>query len=144
MNSENQTPRSYFKTVFSLADDMKALRKRKNPALAATLGFFTGRVGLGYYMGTWPDFFIPFFILLLIVIFSGGTLLEIVPFFWAAWGWRRAVTSNAKLDAGGSTERILEAEVITESPPNRPTKRRFTRLRFAVCHFCLFRGGFWL
>ncbi len=30
---------------------------------------------------------------------------------------RTGKASNAKLEAGGSTERILEAEVITEPPP---------------------------
>ncbi len=117
MKTDNQASRSYFKTVFSIADEMKPLKKRKNPAVAATLGLFTGGIGLGIYLGSWVDFFLPFLMLLLIFIFSGGILTELVPIFWAVWGWRRAKASNAKLDAGGSTERILEAEVITEPPP---------------------------
>jgi hypothetical protein len=145
MKTENQASRSYFKTVFSIADEMKPLKQKKNPAVAATLGLFTGGVGLGIYLGTWFDFFLPFLMLLLIFILSGGILTELVPIFWAVWGWRRAKASNAKLDAGGSTERILEAEVITEPPPlpavHRVTDSRNTpeaRLRQADD---LFRGG---
>ena len=117
MNPQNQVSNSPFKTVFSIADEMKPLKKRKNPALAASLGFFTGGIGLGIYLGSRVDFFLPLGMFLLIALVSGGTLLELAPFFWAYYGFRRAKASNRKLDAGGNAERILEAEVITEPPP---------------------------
>ena len=145
MKTENQASRSYFKTVFSIADEMKPLKQKKNPTLAATLGLFTGGIGLGIYLGSWVDFFLPFLMLLLIFIFSGGILTEFVPVFWAIWGWRRAKASNAKLDVGGNAEGILEAEVITEPPPI-PTVQRVSdsqktpQARFRQADD-LFRGG---
>ena len=124
MSSQNHIPHAVFKSAFGVADKMEPLGKRKNPAVSATLGFFTGGVGIGIYHQSWLDFFVPLFVLLLLVIVSGGTLLPFAPAFWAIYGYRRAKVSNEKLDGGGNAECIIDAEVITEPPPIPANQKR--------------------
>ena len=44
-----------------IVDDMKPLKKKKNPILAAILGFFGGSILLGIYFFSFKDFIILFF-----------------------------------------------------------------------------------
>ena len=116
MSTKHHVPHSVVSGAFRVADDMEPLKSKKNPVVAATLGFFTCGIGLGIYLGSWLDFAIPFCMLLALAVMSGGMLVEFAPFFWALYGYRRAKTSNAKLEA---QDQIVEAQIITQPPPIR-------------------------
>ena len=80
--------------IKELVSHLPPLRTRKNPVIAGLLGFLFGGVGLGLYLGTWSDFFVP------ILVFMGlsfifpvlGTLAAIA--FATGWGVVRAINSG--------------------------------------------------
>ena len=81
---------------------MQPLKQKKDPVVAAVLGFALGGLGLGLYFRSWTDFFMPILIWITIMVLgvpTGEVLLLTAPFFCAAYGYRRAKASNAKLDA---------------------------------------------
>ena len=57
---------------------------------------------------------------------TGESLLVAVPFVWAAYGYYRVKTSNAKLTGDSSTGKIIDAEVIP-TPPPIPTSQKYLR-----------------
>lgn len=114
-----KTHPSIINRLLSIADDSEPLAKKKNPALAAAIGFFFGGIGLGLYLRSWRDFLIPFGILLLMLI--GGVIVAdvtdlAIPFIWAGYSWRRVVASNARLDGGRKFHGIIEAEIVCPPP----------------------------
>jgi len=101
MNAQHHLPHGALKSAFTVADKLKPLKKKRDPAVAAACGFFLGGIGLGLYLESWLDFVIPFlmfFAIAIIAIPTGETLTLLTPFFWAVWGYRRATASNAKLN----------------------------------------------
>lgn len=125
MSSPNQIPQGVWRSAFGVADKMEPLKKKKNPTLAAVCGFALGGVGLGIYLESWLDFFVPFCMLLVIVVLgipTGETLTLVTPVFWAIYGYRRAKTSNEKLE-GRSQGGIIEAEIIADPPPIRSLQK---------------------
>ena len=120
MKSQTHVPHAVFKNAFGITDQLKPLKQRKSPSVASVCGFTFGGLGLGLYFGTWTDFFLPVAIWLVIMVLAAPTgelLLITAPVFCAIYGFRRATASNRKLDAGGTAERIIDAEVITAPPP---------------------------
>jgi hypothetical protein len=110
--------------LLSIADDSEPLAEKKNPMLAAAIALVCGGIGLGIYLRSWRDFWIPCGILLAVLVLgvtTGETLMVVAPGIWAAYGYRRVVVSNAKLDGGRKTNPIIEAEIV--SPPPIPTRR---------------------
>jgi hypothetical protein len=111
--------------LLSIADDSEPLAEKKNPALAAGIALVFGGIGLGLYLRSWRDFLIPFGILLFMLI-CGVVTAEVLslatPVVWAAYGYRRVIASNAKLDAGRKTNHIIEAEVVC--PPPMPARQK--------------------
>lgn len=83
----------------ALFDKLPALPSRKDPNIAALLGFVLGGIGLGIYFVSFVDFLIPIFIAIVLGVtigdigVLGGALLS------ALWGYFRALNSNSKLDA---------------------------------------------
>lgn len=127
MNAINKTPHTFVGGLLSIADESEPLAEEKNPALAAAIAFVTGGIGLGLYLRSWRDFFIPFGLLLMVLILGIVTfevLSVATPFIWSAYAYRRVKASNEKLLAGRSG--IIEAEIIaprstpfaTKQPPN--------------------------
>src|SRR5690349_15574999 len=101
MNDITKQPHSLVGGLFRIADDSEPLAEIKNPALAAAIGFVSGGIGLGIYLRSWRDFLIPFGLLLLVLVLGIVTaelLSATTPFIWAAYGYRRVVASNAKLN----------------------------------------------
>jgi hypothetical protein len=120
MSSKHQIPHSILRNALNIADQLPPLKTKKNPAIAAVAGFMLGGIGLAVYLRSFPDFYIPCLILLVLVIlgiFTAGLPLFFIPFFWAFYGWRRVTASNKKLDA---QDGIIDAEVIITQPPTMP------------------------
>ena len=117
MSSKSYIPHSVFRSALGVADKMEPLESKKDPVIAAVCGFATGGVGLGLYLRSWQDFFIPWFMLLVLAVI-GLPLAELpalcVPVFWAIYGYRRVKASNAKLEGRAG---IIDTEVIIEPPP---------------------------
>jgi hypothetical protein len=105
--------------ILSIADESEPLAEKKNPALAAAIGFVSGGIGLGLYLRSWRDFLIPFGILFAVLVL-GVVTVEVLslatPFIWATYGYRRVIASNEKLERRGGRE-IVEAETVTVSLP---------------------------
>lgn len=115
MNEKLHRPQSIIRSALNVADRMEPLKTRKNPILAAILGFAFGGLGTGVYLENWSDVLIPFGMMLLIVIVSiptGGTLCITIPFFWARYAYRRVQVSNRTLDR--NSQDYIEAEVIED------------------------------
>jgi len=115
MNSQTRIPSNVFKSAFSVAEKLEPLKTKKDPVVAAIAGFALGGLGLGVYFKSWVDFFVPFIMLLVIGVIAiptGEVFAIFTPVFWAIYGYRRAKSSNAKLDC--MDDDVLDAEIITE------------------------------
>jgi hypothetical protein len=114
MNTKVQMPHVILRSAFGVADKLEPLPTKKDPVVAAIAAFALGGVGLGMYLRSWVDFFVPFLMLLLIGVIAiptGEVLTYFTPVFWAVYGYRRVKASNAKL--AGARQPILEAEIIS-------------------------------
>ena len=88
-----------------LFEDLPRLKKKKNPAVAALLGFFFGGIGLGLYFGSWKDGVYPALVWIMGVVLLGilFPFLGVVPgwllaaIFAAGWGIERAEKCNKSL-----------------------------------------------
>jgi hypothetical protein len=113
----HKLPHGIVRNALGVADKMEPLPAKKDPVIAAFAGFVLGGVGLGAYLRTWPDFFIPCLILLTLMVLSlplGGLPMFFAPFFMAIYGYRRVKASNDRLKYHDGD--ILDAEIVT-SPP---------------------------
>lgn len=100
MNSNNHVSGQTMKHVWKMTEQLQPLKARKDPMLAAIFGFCFGGIGLGIYFQSLLDFVLPVVIWLVVLILAAptGELLAIMaPVFCAIYGYRRAVSSNAKL-----------------------------------------------
>ena len=119
MNAKYHVPHSALRKVLGIAEELPALKSKKDPVIAAVAGFALGGIGLGLYLQSWLDFLLPGLILIGLVIvstFTAGLPLLFVPVVWAIYGFRRCRASNAKLERRGGEE-ILEAEIVTTKLP---------------------------
>ncbi len=131
MSTQQHIPHQVIRSAFGVAEKLEPLKTKKDPIVAAIAAFVLGGVGLGIYLGSVVDFFVPWLIVLILMVLGipfGELPLFFTPFFWAFWGYRRVKASNAKLDAGGA-ERIIDAEVITEPLPSRTVQIPATNSR---------------
>ena len=136
MSRHKHIPNQVIRSAYALVEKMPPLRARKDPRLAALAGLALGGIGLGLYFGTMVDFLVPLCIWITLVIFSGptgGLLLIAAPVFTAIFGYKRAVSSNARLQ--GNDSEILTAEVVSEPTQIRtagllpsPLRSRLQRL----------------
>ena len=120
MDTHRSIPRQVVTSAYALVDKMPPLKKIKNPKVAAVAGFALGGIGLALYFGTIIDFLVPVFIwivMMVVALPTGETLIVAAPVFCAIFGYRRAMSSNAKLERG--SQMIVEAEVISEHPKKR-------------------------
>jgi hypothetical protein len=127
--STNPIPHQIIRSAFGVADKLEPLKSKKDPIVGAIAGFALGGIGLGIYCGTLVDFFVPWFMVLILMVLGipcGELPVFFAPLAWAYWGYRRVKASNAKLDGGTQNERIIEAEVITGPPPIPANKKRIT------------------
>ena len=127
MNEENKHGHSIFSGLYKIADDSPALKEIKSPALAATLGFCFGGVGLACYTKSARDFLIPFgalAFLMLVGIILDEIPVVFAPVIWSIYGFRRVVASNSRLAGCSRAPRIIEAEVITTPPPIPASQKR--------------------
>src|SRR5689334_13477380 len=103
MNTQNHIPKSVVRSAFAVADKMEPLKKKKDPVIAAICGAALGGVGLGIYLESWLDFFVPWCMLLFLLVFAvptAGVSTFLIPIFWAVYGYRRVKASNEKLEGG--------------------------------------------
>jgi hypothetical protein len=132
--STQKIPAGVLRSAFGVADKMPPLTTEKDPVLAAVAGFFSGGIGLGLYLRSWPDFYIPWLMLIVLLVLSipmGGLPAFFAPFFWAAFAYRRVKASNAKLEF--QTD-VREAEIVAppfirDMPPLPTTVSFQARLR---------------
>ncbi len=83
----------------SATEGMEPFNEYKSPALAAILGLLFGAIGIGLYFG-WKDGFracIIWVFCLIVAVPTGGAGLVMGPMFSAAYGYRRAQSSNRQL-----------------------------------------------
>lgn len=116
-----------------IIDNLKPLKAKKSPVIAAVSGFFCGGIGLGIYFQSWLDFFVPIAIWIVVAVIAIPTAeaLDVLAcIFCCFYGYRRAVTSNAKLDALNASPKTIGADIIpsqikmaTTSPPPIPSTR---------------------
>jgi hypothetical protein len=128
MNTQNHIPRQVISSAYGVAEKLQPLASKKDPVVAAIAAFALGGVGLGIYLRSWVDFFVPFLMLLIlgvIAIPTGGLLAYFAPVFWAVYAYRRVKASNAKLD--GASRPILEADIISE-----PTSARSFQISLPI------------
>lgn len=114
-----KTHPSIINRLLSIADDSAPLAEIKNPMLAAAIAFVGGGFALAIYLRSWRDFWIPFGILLLMLlggVITGEMTSLAIPFIWAGYAWRRVVASNARLDGGRKFHGIIEAEIVCPPP----------------------------
>ena len=110
--SQNQIPNAVFKGAFGIIEKLQPLKQKKDPAVAAVCGFALGGLGLGLYLQSWTDFFLPILIWLVIMVLglpTGELLLITAPAFCAMYGYHRAKSSNAELDARQSAAPALRS-----------------------------------
>lgn len=91
-------------------EQMEPLPDRKNPLIAAVVGFLFGFIGIGIYFKSWKDLFICFLIFLPLIFTGVGA-----PVGWCiagAYGFFRALNSNEKLDGANG----VAANVVTVHP----------------------------
>lgn len=113
----NKMPHGIVKSAFGVADKLEPLKTKKDPFVAAIAGFTLGGIGLGLYLKSWTDLWVPALMLIIIMVLSlpfAELPVLFVPFFWAAYGYRRVKASNAKLEEGAD---ILDVEIV--APPTR-------------------------
>ena len=111
--NKHKLPHGIVKNALALADQMEALKCRKNPVFAGVAGFALGSIGLGLFFQSWIDFVVSSLIALAILILSipfGGVPALFIPLFLAAYGYRRARASNAKLEKADAD--ILDVEIV--------------------------------
>jgi hypothetical protein len=123
--SSQHIPHKIFRDALGVAEKLEPLKSKKDPVIAAIAGFAGGGVGLGLYLQSWVDFFVPFIMMLvvwIIAIPTGEILSFFIPVFWAVYGFKRAKASNAKLER--LEYGILDVEVITEPLPSRAIQTR--------------------
>jgi hypothetical protein len=141
--SSQHIPSNVFRSAFSVAEKLEPLKSRKDPIVAAIAGFALGGIGLGIYCRSLVDFFVPWLMVIILMVLGiifGELPVFFAPLFWAYWGYRRVKASNAKLDAGSSVEQIIDAECIAKPPPipanqktierdsQRPLQARLSRI----------------
>jgi hypothetical protein len=87
-----------FHGIKALLKDLPPIREKKNPLVAALIGFFFGGLGLGIYFKSWKDgVYLVLVALLLLIPFS--FLLTPIGLFIgcciaACWGYARADKSG--------------------------------------------------
>lgn len=116
----NKMPHGIVSSAYGVADKLEPLKTKKDPFVAAIAGFALGGVGLGLYLKSWTDFWVPALMLITIMVLSipfAELPVFFVPFFWAVYGYRRVKASNAKLEKGDGN--ILDAEIVAS-----PTRQR--------------------
>jgi TM2 domain-containing membrane protein YozV len=90
MSNLHHIPRLLKETKKTI-DNLKPVKK-KNPLVAALVGFFFGPFGIGIYLESWRDFFICLGVLILLMF-----TVALAPIGWifsAAYGCYRVITSN--------------------------------------------------
>lgn len=110
---------------------LEPLREKKDPITAALLGFFFGGIGLGLYFKSWKDCALPIAVWVVSIFVLGlptfGLSVIAGWMFCAAYGYRRAKASNAKLAAQASGATVIDVEVVASRaglpqrlPPSMP------------------------
>lgn len=105
-------PHGVVRNALGVADKLEPLQSYKDPVVAAVAGFALGGFGLGLYLRSWTDFFVPWLMLIVLLIFSipmGGLPAIFAPCFWAIYGYRRVKASNTKRKFQTN---VREAEII--------------------------------
>ena len=83
--------------INEILDGMPPLKCEKDPGVSCAVGFFFGSLGLGIYFKSFVDFVLPMFFLIVATLAMGDLGLFAVWILTAAYGYLRAVNSNAKL-----------------------------------------------
>ena len=80
--------------IKKLLEDLPPLRVKKNPIVAAIVGFCFGGLGLGLYLQSWKDGVYPILVLILLsLVFPGiGTVTALI--MTSVWGFVRAADSS--------------------------------------------------
>jgi hypothetical protein len=89
-----------FNSVFN---QLPPINRRRNPQIAALIGFLLGGIGLAIYFRSFVDFIVPVAMVVLLVAFSAG--FSELGWFGGAilaggYGYLRASRSNSSLESG--------------------------------------------
>ena len=111
--------------AFRDARNLPPVGRGKSAVMAFVVGVLFGPIGLGMYLRSWGDFFIP-----LILIIGGSVLTAGVgaPFFWiltGAWGaWRVTLANQSSAGPSPSGWRDDPEEDEDGAPEPRPALAR--------------------
>lgn len=104
--------------AFRDAKNLPPVGRGKSAVVAFVTGVLFGPIGLGLYLRSWGDFFIP------LTLIIGGSIMTAgigAPFFWAltgAWGaWRVSLANQSKCgpSPGGWRDDLDDGE--EDEPP---------------------------
>jgi hypothetical protein len=73
------------------------LSRRRNPNIAAALGFVLGGVGLAIYLRSFIDFIVPVLLAVGMIYFVGDLGALVGAAVASAWGYARVTVSNESL-----------------------------------------------
>jgi hypothetical protein len=74
--------------------NMPRVGKEKTPWLAWCWGFVLGPIGLGIYLRSWPDFLIPFMLMLMGALVGAGVSGTVMCTLCGCYGAMRVINSR--------------------------------------------------
>ena len=80
-----------------LFDSLPTLNGKKNPSLALVIGFLFGGIGLGIYLGSWTDFFLPVILFVILSFFIPIVGIIAGAGLAGMYGFFRVINSNSRL-----------------------------------------------
>jgi hypothetical protein len=82
------------KHAFEHSKSMHKVGVGKSPLVAFVAGFLFGPFGLGLYLRSWADCFIPLTLIIIGSVFTAGIATPLLWMLCGAWGWVRVSNSN--------------------------------------------------
>jgi hypothetical protein len=97
---------------FPLVSKLPPLKRRKNPVVAALVGFMFGSVGLGIYLRSLVDFVAPLVVFVMLVVMNQATVAGwlVGALIAGAYGFCRTLDSNERLAPNGG---VVPVAVVT-------------------------------
>jgi len=93
--------------LMDLLKSLPALKKSKNPTLAAIIGFLFGGIGLGIFFLSFTDFVLPILVVIILaaVLKAAGWIVGAA--FAGLYGFVRASESNRRLAEPEATKEAV-------------------------------------
>jgi hypothetical protein len=93
--------------VEALLHQLPPFSQRRNPTIAAVMGFALGGIGLAIYLRSFIDFIVPLLLGVVMIHFVGDVGWLAGAALASAWGYARVTVSNQALDSTTPRQRHL-------------------------------------